>query len=170
MSQGRKGHLQEENPQRKAREQSYLKGKSWSSSPTDASERRLAVCNGRVQAPAGRRGGCRKAMRRGARRSRRQAAARARLGAGDPRLPLGDPRASPPSRRRRRAAALGRRGRRLGCSLMSVPASGSAGRERASGAQRSRASASAPRRTDPSASAEPPRPPLAQLAPCHGPR
>lgn len=94
-------------------------------------------------------------MRRGARRSRREAAARARLGAGDPRQPLGDPRASPPSRRR------------LGCSLLSVPASGSAGR--ASGERRCRASApaSASRRTDPGASAEPPRPPL---APCHGPR
>lgn len=93
-------------------------------------------------------------MRRGARRSRREAAARARLGAGDPRLPLGVLRA-PPSRRR------------LGCSSLSVPASGSAGR--ASGEQRCRASASASasRRTDPGASAEPPRPPL---APCHGPR
>lgn len=56
MTQGRKGHvhLREENPQRKAREPSCLKGKSRSSSPPDASERRLAGTGGcEPQPPVG---------------------------------------------------------------------------------------------------------------------
>lgn len=54
MTQGRKGHvrLREENPQRKAREPSCLKGKSRSSSPPDASERRLAGTGGCEPQPA----------------------------------------------------------------------------------------------------------------------
>lgn len=54
MTQGRKGHvrLREENPRRKAREPSCLKGKSRSSSPPDASERRLAGTGGCEPQPA----------------------------------------------------------------------------------------------------------------------